>query len=463
MTTDPQFRKAPQAVLLVNDGAGGMRQVPDLRFASEGWPVELTVPKDDSETWMANVRAEMDARHWNASGMSQLDTEENSGTLCVHNGVGSNPPTLHLVWEKPRNGDLKVKARPDGSPPMEMALVREFIDAVSVRVEKGITTRLHRRTMLTYDGLPWRGELWITCDIRLGPPSRFPESLLGQQIVIIDAMVEGIGHQGVTSNFQKLIADIKIFLGVMLGMQFTLSRTRMEWVTEFDDKMKIVDCTLKHVGYTEVAGSSDFPKVGSAPVIARETVKRPGLGRSGIWPDMRERSIPDDFESLWSTFSTLPPKLRNQFLQSGNAYSIANSMWPDQRTTYAVFLVVACEALKPVSKKYDRMNIYDVISSLCGVPEAQRFREMALHPQQVRNQHVHRGKLAADELFPMFINDDFRDPTFDNMLRELVTICRTCMIEWLRCKGSYRVVRLPTEKRSIIQRVLGYIKNVRRR
>jgi hypothetical protein len=138
----------------------------------------------------------------------------------------------------------------------------------------------------------------------------------------------------------------------------------------------------------------------------------------------------------------LPDAKREHLLRAGNAYLIARSMWPDQRTAYAAFLVVACEALKPTGKRYNSLEIYDVIASLLSPNEAKRLRELSvLHPLRVRHGHLHRGELAAGELLPMLVHDHFKDPSFDEMLTELSVISRMCLIEWLRCGGSFRVVR----------------------
>jgi hypothetical protein len=434
------------AKIQVADGAGGMRGVEDLRFETGEWPIEFLVPPEDAVAWMAHLRAERDGRGWSSSGLAQADAAENSGTLSLHAGTGPSPPTLHVVWERPRGTALRVRARPGGTPSLSLDRARDFMDAVNERTRAGVVDRAHRRDLLTYEGLPWRGELWLGDDTRLGPPSRFPDALVAPQVVIVDGMAEGIGPEGITATFQAIRRELQIFLGITLGIRTTPVRPQHGWVGEFDEQGHPIACTLRSVGYWEVGQPQTFPVRGSAPPIPREVTVRPGLGRTGIWPYMRELWVPDDIEELWGAFRALPAAKREQLLRAGNAYLLAGSMWPDQRTAYATFLVVACEALKPPGKRYDRLNLYDVVAGLIGVEDAARLRKLAVPPQQVRSRLVHRGTLAADEFLSMLVYDDFVDPSFDEMLRELSQASRICLIEWLRRGGEYKIPKRPALK-----------------
>ncbi len=443
-------KQKPSAQIRVADGAGGMRPVADLRFEAGEWPIELVVPSKDAETWMAHLIAEIEDRGWNSSGLSQLDSAENSGTLSVHTASGPSPPSLDIVWEKPRGAGLRLRARPSGTPVLSLEVARDFINATSARRRAGKTIRAHRWALLTYDGLPWRGELWLESELRLGPPSKHPtDALLGPQVLIVDAIVEGIGQQGVNANFETRLHEARLFLSVVLGLHVTTSKFEREWVCQLDERGRITDCRLGHVGYAETSKTREFPSIGNAPSIARREVNRPGLGPTGIWPDMREQWVPADIEDLWRTFSGLPAPKRDQFLRASNAYLIARSMWPDQRTAYAVFLVVACEALKPSGKRYDQANVYDVVASLITPSEGELLRGLSVPPQRVRSKHVHRGELAADELLPILIHNPFKNPSFDEMISELSRVSRVCLIEWLRCRGDYKLVRLPRGKRTL--------------
>src|SRR5712691_2463023 len=189
VAVDSMPKEKSSAQIRVADGAGGMRQVADLRFETHEWPIELVVSAKHAETWMAHLNAEMEERGWNSSSLSQLDAAENSGTLSVHTASGPSPATLDIVWERPRGKELQLRARPSGDPILSLDVAHAFINAVRARVQTGKTLRVHRQALLTYDGLPWRGELWLDSNHRLGPPSKHPDALLGPQIVIVDAMI----------------------------------------------------------------------------------------------------------------------------------------------------------------------------------------------------------------------------------------------------------------------------------
>jgi hypothetical protein len=426
------------AQVFVADGAGGMRPVDDLRFEEGEWPIDRVVPADRAGSWMAHLHAEIEARGWNASSFSQLHAAENSGTISVHTATGASPPGLDIVYERVRDAGLHVRARPAGEPLLPIDEAEEFLARVGERLDADEADRGHRREFLSYDGLAWRGELWLGADLRLGPPSKFPEALSGRQVVVVDAMVEGIGPQGITANFQIRVHELVIFLGFLLGVRLTPVRWRQEWVPEVDADGRIEDCTLRSVGYSELSPVPGSPEVGIAEPVERRDVARPGLGQLGIGPDMQEQWVPSDIEDLWAIFVSLDSAKREQLMRAGNAYLIAGSMWPDQRTAYATFLVVACESLKPTGKRNNRKNIYDVVRSLLGQTTADRLRRLPIPPQLVRHGLVHRGELRADELGPMLIHDYFMDPSFDETLQELATVARTCMIEWLRAERQRR-------------------------
>ena len=164
-------REKPSTQILTADGAGGMRAVSDHRFDAGAWPVEFIVPGHEATQWMAHLHAECETRGWQSGGLSQVDAAESSGSLSLHSAPGAAPPTIEITWDKARDKALRVRARTGGNPAAPVHLAREFLSAVDERLRRNTTLRVHRRAYLKYEVLPWRGELWLGCDLRLGPPS----------------------------------------------------------------------------------------------------------------------------------------------------------------------------------------------------------------------------------------------------------------------------------------------------
>jgi hypothetical protein len=451
--------------MLIADGQGGMRELADHRFDDGACPIIFVVGAKDAATWMAHLDAEIEARGWTGSGISQIDSAESSGSRTLYLTSGALSPKLEIAWEKMRDKALRLRARPSGAHALTIDDARAFFAAVDTRLRLGTTQREHRSAYLSYGVLPWKGELWLGPDLRLGPPSKHPPALFGPQIVIVDTMVEGIGRRGINAQLQRMLTELRIFLSVVLGTHFELDEGRQGWVWEADQQGRIIDCRIASLGYVELAESAGFPVAGCCPPVPRRRVDRPGTGIRGIWPDMTERWVPDDIEELWQIFRALPEDKREHFVRAGNAYVVAQTMWPAQRTTYASFMVVACEALKPARRSSRGMNIYDVVESLAGAGEGARLRAMALSPQRVRSEHFHRGELIANELGMI---DPFQDPSFDAMLEELSPLTRVSLIEWLRCKGTYNVVYLPRQGRqrlwpSIVAAIRRWMQKIFRR
>jgi hypothetical protein len=452
-------KQQPSAEIYVADGVGGMRPVNDLRFDTGSWSIQLAISPKDAESWFAHLYAEINERGWQSSGISQLDATENSGSLSVYKAAER---ALDIVWEKARSKKLVVRVRPADDLPSTLRLTEEFIASVKERHRVNKQARAHRRSILSYYGLPWRGELWLDDELRLGPPSKYPTALLGPQALIVDAMVEGIGNRGIHENFSKLLKNVRIFAATIIDVQLAQPKSEQQWVTETDETGHISHCKLAQIGYHEASSNLGFPMKGSAKPVERRDVQRPGLGPVGIWSDMHERWVPSDVESLWQSFKALKPEKQDQFLRAGNAYMTAYSMSPEQRTAYGAFLVVACETLKPSGRRFARLNIYDVVASLLGESEATALRKLTLHPQKVRSEHFHRGKLLAGELMPIVIFDAFADPSFDEMLGHLYRVTRLCLIEWLRVGGSYRIVRFPRGKPGLVSRATTFIRRFAR-
>jgi hypothetical protein len=435
--------------ILVADGAGGVRRVRDLRFESGAWPIELRVTARRAALWMSYLDAECESRGYPTTGLSQLDPAENSGSMSIQLAVGAKAPSIEVMWERDRDQALLVRARPAGDPPPALADVRGILAAITKAERAGKKTRAYRFAFLTYTGLPrWRGELWLGPDIRLGEPTKHGQYLNDPKIITVDTVVRGIGLRRVTANFQCLLREISIFLHVVAGIRAAPQPPdHTVWVNNVENG-SYVGCDLRQAGYCELSPQRVMPVIGEQPPARLTAVNRPGLGPRGIGIDHDALRVPDDINLLWSQLQSLPESLRHQFLRAGNAYVNAQPFWPDQRTAYASFLVVACEALKPAGRKYRNANVYDVVASFLGGAAALALKGSSNPPQKLRSDHFHKGVLVDHELAPSFGTDYFEDPSFDSMIRQLAESTQICLIEWLRCRGSYQFRWVPRPKLS---------------
>lgn len=425
------------------DGAGGMRVVSDHRFDPDQWTIKTTIPASKSEEYMAHLNAAAETRGWSISGLGQLNQHESTGSLTLHVVTGQSNESIYISWGKARGGSLSILARATQIGAATDQVAVEFFGEVDSRLRSGKTESTHRRYWLMYDGLPWKGELWLNDRLRLGPPSRFPDTVFGPQAVIVDAMVNGIGRAGIQGEFHRILRDIRLILSPILGIHLERAQWLQTWVPEIDTMNQITGCRIQPVGYTEIGAITGFPVRGSEPAISLEQITRPGLGTYGIEIGETELQVPADIEQLWQKFNRLSPELKTQFRGACNAYSLAQPMWHTDRTSFVLYLVVACEALKPAGRQYDKLNIYDVVATFAGTQTAIDLRDLNISPQSVRSKHVHRGILAEDIYSDISLNDPFADPTFDSMVRMLAQLTRICLIEWLRARGSPRFVRLP--------------------
>lgn len=80
---------------------------------------------------------------------------------------------------------------------------------------------------LHYEGLPWRGEVWLDNGLRLGPPSReegpvppfnVPMSW-GPRVILVDAQVEVLDGRDADSAFRDKLRELAIFLSVVTQIE----------------------------------------------------------------------------------------------------------------------------------------------------------------------------------------------------------------------------------------------------
>ena len=98
-----------------------------------------------------------------------------------------------------------------------LADTRELFEQVNENCRLGVRDRIYCRC-LKYHGLPWCGELWLDDTLRLGPPSRQYETvLIGPRVIIVDALVDGIGPVDAVSVFGARLNELSAFLSVVMS------------------------------------------------------------------------------------------------------------------------------------------------------------------------------------------------------------------------------------------------------
>lgn len=210
-------KSKPKSIVSVADGTGGMMNVEDRRFEKGEWPIGFEVPteREQADRWTRYLQAECHRRGWGSSSLGQLERAENSGTITI---AAAGKTYLHIVWEQRRDGPIKVCARPTLPSEFPLAEAVQFFNEVNERCRLGVTEPIYARGTLQYDGMAWRGELWLDDNIRLGPPSLQDEiAILGPRIVHVDAMLDCVGESDVVYVRHQMLEEISAFLSVVTG------------------------------------------------------------------------------------------------------------------------------------------------------------------------------------------------------------------------------------------------------
>src|SRR6266849_3705901 len=241
----------PKAIISMADGAGGLAQVQDRRFETGEWPISFEIPKEQAEDWFDYFRAECEKRGWASSSIKQMESKENSGSITV-NTTGAELRQLALVWERKRGGPIKIRARSAGTPDFPLDEAKDLFEQVNARSKAGLKDEFFRGWHLYYNGLPWRGELWLDNSLRLGPPSKQDESaLIGPRIIIVNALVQAIDQWHATSTFEVLTRELSVFLTVALGLNVRVSPNGGRGWTWASGNVGQVECELRSLGYWE--------------------------------------------------------------------------------------------------------------------------------------------------------------------------------------------------------------------
>lgn len=425
-----------KAIITAADGAGGMTQIQDRRFENvRDWP-SFEVPKEQADTWLHYLSTECQRRGWGCSSVGQRDGKENSGSITLSTG-GPDPPQLAIVWERQRGDPIKVRYRSAGTADFLLADAQELFCKVTEACRTGVKERVYCRGQLVYEGLPWRGELWLDDTLRLGPPSRQEETFLhAPRVILVDAQVDGIDGPDALAAFAVKLRELSVFLSVVMRRQVQVPpNSRRDWTY----KVGPTDCELRYVGYCEPNRPIAMPTRGQTPTVPLVPIQRPDSSLLGlvVAPGNNEQRLPADIIDLWQAWMGLSADRRQQFLRVGSMWQAALSFGHEFQTARFACMVSACEALKPPEHQYRDHNVYHVIESLLGKPTADLLKEQWFQPQSVRNAHFHSGEFRGSEFVPHAWMPSFQDPTFDQASRLLTQIAPAAIIEWLLRGGTF--------------------------
>lgn len=433
-------------------GPNGPVEVQDLRFDPGAWPISFEIAAEHADKWTTRFEAECQLRHWAWSGQTQIDAEENSGTIVVEIGAPTQARQLEIVWARPRDGPLAVQARTSSGPASHLEDVERFFATIRTNLETPPTSRVHRRGFLYYEGMAWRGELWLDDHLRLGPPrQQYEDAIFGPRVIVVDAMVPAYSPLDAGGAFRVLLSELASFLSVVLETLVRSGAGGHVWVTEVD--AGITRCRAVPLGYwegREAGASPEMPTRDAVRGVPMRAVNRPDGTLRVVDSEQREQWAPADTACLWAAFSALPGAARNQFTAIARTWQLVlTSHAESHRTAGAALLVVACEAMKPIgqpaTKKRQRVSFGDVLGALLGTDGSRLFDGFRHHPQGVRDSHLHNARLFGGELERFAALATSLDPSFDQMVRLLATAVPAAAIEWLKCSGKYA---LPIRKHS---------------
>lgn len=421
---------------MASDGAGGVAQFQDRRFENvRKWP-GANVPAELADTWLKYLSAQCEQRGWRCSAFAQMDRRENSGSITIHTG-GPDEPQLAIVWERKRGGPISVRYRSAGVADFPLAEAEKLFEMVSELCRLGVKESVYCRGQLIYEGLPWRGEFWLDDRLRLGPPTRQDEMLLGSRVILVDAEVPGIDAKDAFSNFAVKLRELAVFLSVFIRKEVRVPRNcQRQWTfTARPDGQP--ECELRFVGYWEPDRPTAMPTRGIIPTVPLKSVHRPDFSFPGIVVGTdTEQWLPADIADLWHAFVGLTPDCRLQFLQVGSMWQTALSLGAENQTARFAWTVAACEALKPHGAQYRNHNVYHVIDALLGTPVADLLKEQWFQPQNVRNAYFHSGEFRGSEFVPHEWISSYQDPTFDKAARALAQLAPAAILEWLMRGGT---------------------------
>jgi hypothetical protein len=425
--------------MMVADGIGGMRKIEDHRFEQGEWPISCQIPveQEQAERWSRYLRWSCHTRGWQWGALGQLDRAENSGTISISD---SGKPQLDVVWERKRDHPLKVKARLAASAALTLASAEEFFREVNDGCRSGHTVPLYVRGTLHYEGLAWRGELWLDDNTRLAPPSQQDEAAtLGPRIVHVDVMLACIGEPDVPYARHQMLVELSAFLSVVMCRAVQQLAVGRAWAWTPDMK----GCEVRYLGYLEPENPVSMPSRGEFSQVPFYPPDNPPLGIVS----QNEILVRADIAELWGMYRILSAEKRLQFLQSAAKWQEAMMHWQDRPSLSFALMAVSCEALKPPDADA-RRNCYDVVEALLGRVALDQIRQNSFPAQDVRSTHLHSGEFHGSELIMMAFMRTYDDPSFQEAHRTMARITPAAIIEWLKRQGEFEFAKVTKPKGS---------------
>jgi hypothetical protein len=422
-----------------------MVQLHDRRF-QDNWPIRLQVLKQAADNWMRYFSAACEEHGWSLSGLTQHERQEDSGTVTINKQATA---LITVVWERKRGGMMNIRARPEA--PLELSLpdLQALLDQVVARCAARVTQEFFRWGCLEYEGLAWRGELWLDDKVRLGPPSRQDETaLLGPRVVLVSALVQAVSTRDAGYVFEKDLQELCAFLSVIMRTNVEHTNQRRTWTWEIGANGTTIS-GVRSLGYIEQHGPTQMPVRATVASVPLYSVTRPDNAIRGIDGMQTEIALPEDVFELWEHFRALDDQQRRKFLQVAAKWQEALMHWQERSTLSFALMVIACEALKPSNQQFNDHGIDDVVEALLGAPTAARLKHDWFRAHHIRSVHLHLGELRGSEFEIRTLLPSFYDPTFDEARRELFRVTNETIIQWLRRGGAFT---LPVVSQSITTR-----------